>query len=415
MLIRPFSGSIVRPELAHRTVTPAHDLLAPGSRDSAPEDPLSYHHVVTCDESGPDVPSLAERAATLRRMLADEVFVATGGPTLVVHRITVGARSYTGLVVEIAVTEHAAGRVAGHEGVHERRVDAFAAHLRTVGATSTPALVIHPPRADLSTAVASLTTAPPYLEVQSPDGRHHTLWRSDAADEIGPVAELLSGLPRVYVADGHHRIEAAARMAAEGPSPVTNGGRGWFLAHLVSPEEVELLPYHRLVVDVADEDHDAVVARLRQRVPVDALAGAQRPRSRGEVVMCLGGSWYRLRLDQTASAGAALSGLDAELVQRLILAPVFGVHDPTTDRRLRFIPDQPRLAAFEQRCHEEAAVGLVLHPPAVSDVFAVADAGQMMPPKSTWFRPKLPSGLVLHLLAGSTGEDRGQRMPTGLG
>lgn len=396
MLIRPFSGSIVRPDLARRTVTPSAGLLDPAWRRTAALDPLSYLHVVGSGEDATSATRLAEHAAALRRMLDDAVFVATGGPSVVAHRVAAGRRSHTGLLVEVAVAEHRAGRVAGHERVLASRAERFAAHLRTVGATSTPALLVHRPQAALSASVAALTSTPAYLDVEAADGSRHTLWRDDAAGAVRTLTELLAELAKVYVADGHHRIEAAARVAADDPSPAS-GGRGWFLAYLASTDEVELLAYHRLVVSVARVDHDEIVARLGERARVETLSSGQRPRRSGEVVMCLHGAWYRFALGAGASASAPAGPLDAVALQGEVLSPVLGIDDPTTDPRLEFVPDGP-LDALEARCRDEDGAGFLLHPPAVDDVLALADGGQMMPPKSTWFRPKLPSGLVLHLL-----------------
>lgn len=413
MLIRPFTGSIVTPEHAAESVTPAFELLDAAQRtELADRRPRSYLHVIAgeAEGTGPSrrAPRLERCAAALQRLLEEGVFVATAGPRAVAYRIDDGPRAHTGLLVEVAIAEQLAGKVRPHEQIRTEKVRRFTAHLRAVGASSTPALLLHRPAAELGAIRDELTVPPPHLDVTAVDGTRHRLWvRGDPA-LVERLSDLLGAIGTLYVADGHHRIAAAARVAETLDDAAPDDPRRRFLACLMPTDEVGLLAYHRLVSAADGPDRDEILAALRRRVRVEPVGdgAARRPERRGTVMMRLGDGWVRLDLDTARGDDVVF---DAELLQEQVLAPVFGIADPTTDRRLGFVADD-RLDELVDRCRRGGAVGFVLAPAAVSDVLAVADAGRTVPPKSTWFRPKLPSGLVLHhLRPGTTGDDRHDR------
>jgi uncharacterized protein (DUF1015 family) len=404
MLIRPFSGMVVRPDLAAQLVTPAFDVLDEDARQRLlDEQPMSYMHVITAeeDDAGDEEGHvrLTRSARALSDLLEAEAFVALDRPATVAYRVTSDGRAHDGLLAEVAVKEHEAGRVRPHEQVRPRKVARFAGHLRAVGATSTPALLVHPPSEGLRQVFDRVASGPPHVDVTAPDGSRHTIWVEEGSEP--ETVEHLDAIPHLYVADGHHRIEAAAQVAGS--------ESGFFLAHLVPPAGVDLLPYHRVVKGVRSADRERARADLVARFDTEevgaAPAEAARPRGESEVAVCLGGVWLRVRIGTRTSADP-IAGLDAVTLQDEVLAPVFGIDDPTTDDRLEFVRDDPRLAAVERRVSDPEVVAFVLHPPTVDAVMAVADAGQVLPPKSTWFRPKLPSGLVLHPLdAAAEAED----------
>jgi uncharacterized protein (DUF1015 family) len=395
MRIHPFSGLLVRPELASRTVCPAFDVLRPEERQSLSDiEPLSYLHVIAAEEDepvGPQGDTQLERSAqALRRMVGDGVFAPVGGPAAVAYRVRSGARSHTGILAEVAVEEHHAGRVKPHEQIRPAKAARFADHLRTVGATSTPALLVYRDGSDLESMVEDLEGRAPHCDVTAADGKQHTLWVERDRETVDALTKRLEQISTLYVADGHHRVEAVAQVAAEG------GGPGHLLALLVPPSEVDLLPYHRVVKDV---DGGRVRQALLERFDVDDLGpvrpDAARPRQRGEVGMWVAGTWFRIRLPQ--------ADLDSVALQEAILGPLLGVADPKTDDRLEFVPDETGLERIARLTGRDDVAVVLLHPPSVEEVMAVADAGGTMPPKSTWFEPKLPSGLVLHAIRPLTG------------
>lgn len=397
-LFRAFTGHVVRPEHAEEVVTPPYETLSPAAWHGLARDrPRSYQHVVAAEPGDPGSASreegLLRGAQRLAEMLAEDVFDPATGPRAVVHRVTTGSRHHTGLLVEIPVSIYMGSRLVPHEEVRDEKAERFTTHLRTVGAASTPALVTHHPDPRTSALIGALTDRRgPTIDVTAPGGDRHQVWVASDPDAVQQVQRLATQLERLYVADGHHRIAAAARVAA-GP----DGGTRPILALLTPPEELAVRAFHRCV-ELDGRSAAEVLDELRSRADVEEVGTPQdaRPAADGRFGMFLGGGWYRVRVRPSDMVeGDPLRGMDAAVLQEEILRPVLGVEDPTTDERLDFVPDPAGLDQLERRCRETRAVAFVVRAASVADVLRVADEGDTMPPKSTWFQPKLPSGLFL--------------------
>jgi uncharacterized protein (DUF1015 family) len=395
-IIRPFHGLIVRPDRAAEVVTPPYETLTPERWHSlARERPDSFHHVVAAEPGDPGTPTreegLERGAQRLREMLAEGTFAPTDGDAVVVHRIRSDDRDHTGLIVHVPVDAYVEGRVLPHEAVRDEKAERFTAHLRTVRAASTPALITHRGSDRLDRLARRISHgADPLIAVAAPDGSHHRVWVSRDPEHIMELAEGGEELGNLYVADGHHRIAAAARVAAERG----RGGRS-ILGLLIPPGELTLRPFHR-TVELEGRSPDDVIGAIGKGSTVEEVSSDDaRPEQPGEFGMHLGGSWYRVRPAGGERADDPVGRLDAMALQEEVLAPVLGVDDPTTDPRLEFVPDPEGLAELERRCADGNAVAFVLHPAPIDAVMDVAEARRTMPPKSTWFQPKLPSGLFL--------------------
>lgn len=420
MLIRPFSGSVVSPEHAAESVTPALEVLDAAERSEfADRRPRSYLHVIAGEAEDTDPSRRAARLerceAALQRLLSDGVFVPTGGPRAVAYRVDAGPRTHTGLLVEVAIVEQLSERVRPHEQIRTEKVDRFTDHLRTVGASSTPALLLHRPTAELATVRDELAGGSPDVDVTAVDGTRHRLWVREEPDLVRRLSDRVSAIETLYIGDGHHRIAAAARLAEtldDADGPPDDDPRRRFLACLMPTDEVGLLAYHRVVSAVDGPGRDEILSAVARRVPTERVDDpgrqALRPQRSGTAMMRLADGWIRLDLAAVRDDGGEVL-FDAEVLQEEVLAPVFGIADPTIDRRLSFVADD-RIDELVERCRHGDAIGFVLAPAAVADVLTVADGGRTVPPKSTWFQPKLPSGLVLHhLRPGTTGGDHRDR------
>jgi uncharacterized protein (DUF1015 family) len=238
----------------------------------------------------------------------------------------------------------------------------------------------------------------PLFDFRAPDGVHHTVW-SAGAEASRQLVEAFAEVPALYIADGHHRAASAARARAERRKAGAGAGEAdSFIAVAFPDDQVQIQPYHRTVRDLAGRTAAQFFDALRERFPV--AEGPATPRLKGEVSMYLGGRWYTIDLSGAQPADASrAAGLDVALLQRHVLEEMLGIGDIRSDKRIDFVGGARGTAALEQAVDSgRAAVAFSMHPVGVDDLMAISDAGGIMPPKSTWFEPKLRDGLLIHTI-----------------
>jgi uncharacterized protein (DUF1015 family) len=253
----------------------------------------------------------------------------------------------------------------------------------------------------LDAAAERVTACPPLFDFSASDGVRHTVWTVTGAD-LDAVLSACAALPCLYIADGHHRAASAARtrrFLADRHETQLGGEADWFLAVAFPDNQVSILPYNRVVKDLAGLKPDAFLAEVRSRFTVEP--GTPSPARKGEVSMYLGGKWHRVRIADKALAGTSdvIANLDVSLLQDHLLAPILKVADPRTDKRIDFVGGIRGTGELEKLVDDgKAAVAFSMYPVGVDDLMRIADAGEIMPPKSTWFEPKLRDGLLSHLI-----------------
>ncbi len=405
--VRPFRA--LRPSApdAARVAAPPYDVVgvaearafAQGNRDS-------ILHVTRPEIDLPDGvegDSVAVHEAG-RRALDDlvrrAVLVRDAAPTYSIYRQRVGAVDQTGLVAAVGVADYDAGRVVVHEHTRPDKEQDRVHHVATLGVQDEPVFLLAPRGTDLTgleAVVAAARSRPPVADFVDQDGVAHTVWRIDDPDEVAALTATLAAVPALYVADGHHRSAAASRVAAQ-----RDAGDPGMLAVVFPEDEVQVLAYHRVVDLDPGTTGESLRAALAADFEVEPADGPFAP-DRRHVFGLYDGAWWRLRLrpgrvDDTD----VLARLDVAVLQDRVLAPVLGVGDPRTDPRLTFVGGVHGPAALARVADSRPgpALAFVLHPTTTDELRAVADTGAVMPPKSTWFEPKLRSGLVLHPLDG---------------
>jgi uncharacterized protein (DUF1015 family) len=254
----------------------------------------------------------------------------------------------------------------------------------------------------LHALLRSCAAAPPTLEAKGPNDVLHSIWRISEPRRVEALSAELNGLDGLYIADGHHRSAAAARVArdrrARQAAPLAS--HEFFLAVAFPHDEMRILDYNRVVRDLNDLSADALLARVRDAFEIESSATPVAPTAPQTFGMFVAGAWYRLRIRSALVPHAdPVAELDVSLLQDHLLRPVLGIGDPRTDARIDFIGGVRGLAELERRVASgDAAVAFALHPTRMEQLMAVADAGSVMPPKSTWFEPKLADGLLTHVL-----------------
>lgn len=399
-LIEPFRAIRPTARLAPDVVARPYDVVtAAEAREQAKGKPWSFLHVSRAEIDCPpgtdpyDHGVYAAAALAFARMQAEGVLVREDVPALYAYRMSAGSHVQTGIAAAASIEAYERNRIRRHELTRPDKERDRTRQIAAVGAHTGPVLVAHPPSETVKNALAAATAAPPIADAATVEGTRHQVWAITEAATIERLVGAFEAMPAIYIADGHHRSAAAARLVREGGAPAANPR---FLIVSFPADELRVLDYNRVVRDLAGLSADAFLKRIADAFLVVPMAAACRPERRGSFTMFLDGRWYRLDLRQPPTPERpARERLDVSLLFEHVLGPVLGIIDPRTDGRIDFVGGGRGLVALEERVRSgDAAVAFALHPTAFADVITVADAGDVMPPKSTWFEPKLADGLL---------------------
>ena len=416
--------AVVAPFRALRPTAPSasavaavpYDVVSTGeARALAEGNPLSFLHVSRAEI---DLPQETNPHADVVYAKAAENFAALKGraplvleeaPSLYVYRLRMGEYAQTGIAGCFSVAEYDADVIKKHERTRRDKEDDRTRHMIELRAQTGPVFLIHSASPEVAAVVARATggvpagsavrctETPPLCDFTAVDGVQHTIWRVDGEDQRELVAAF-AAIPALYVADGHHRAASAARARQHFRGAGDEAGE-WdlFLGVAFPSDQARILPYNRVVKDLGAQTPDSLLAALRQQVTVKA--GPATPERKGDVSMFLGGGWHTIELGTPPSGAGAAEQLDVSRLQALVLTPLLGIGDVRTDRRIDFVGGARGTAQLEALVSSgQAAVAFSMHPVSVADLMAISDAGGIMPPKSTWFEPKLRDGLLSHVI-----------------
>ncbi len=403
-LIKPFRALRPAPGRAAEVLAPPYDVLSSAeARERAKGKPWSFLHVSKAEidldpATDPyDGAVYAKAAENLRHMTAAGVLMRDDRPSYYVYRLTWRGHVETGLAAVASLADYATNRVRKHEHTTPTKEDDRVRQIEAVNAQTGPVMVGYPTAPQIDALLARAATGPAAFDVTADDGVRHQLWVIDDAAAIAALTRTVDALPALYIADGHHRSAAAARVAEK-----RGGEAGYFLVVAFPQDQMTILDYNRVLRDLNGHTPETLLAQLRGRYAVEAGDRPVQPAAAGEVGMYLGGRWYRLVLRSDAAKANAddpVERLPITLATRNIIEPIFGITDPRTDKRIDFVGGGRGLGELERLVSSGAfAVAFALYPTQMSDLMAVADAGASMPPKSTWFEPKLADGVVSHVL-----------------
>lgn len=338
----------------------------------------------------------ARTAANFQALLKQRVFTRESAPCLYLYRLDMGPHSQRGIVACCHVDDYDHDIIKKHEKTRKDKEDDRTRHIATIRAHGGLVFLTYRDHAGIDAQVKALEKTRPIYDFTTPDGVRHAVWR---LRKTQPLAAAFAEIPACYIADGHHRAASAARVARDqrAANPHHHGEEeyNWFPAVLFPASQLQILPYNRCVQDLNGKTEEAFLAAVRARVTVTTPAGPTPPGA-GHVSMYCAGQWHDLALTAEAAADPA-ARLDVSLLQSRLLSPILSIMDPRTDKRIDFIGGIRGTAELERRVHAgKAAVAFSMVPVKVGQLMDIADAGQIMPPKSTWFEPKVRSGLLIH-------------------
>ena len=401
----PFRALRPDPKVAARVASVPYDVVNTAeARALADHNPLSFLRVTRAEidlpaETNPYDARVYEQAVRNFEALKREApLVIEDEPSLYVYRLRMGDHTQTGVAGCFSLDEYGRGLVKKHEKTRKDKEDDRTRHLVELRAQTGVVFLTYRASDDVNRLASGVTKAAPLYEFTAPDGVSHAVWRASAADRDA-LTRAFAHVPALYIADGHHRAASAARASQTFGGPASAASEaGRFIAVAFPDRETRILPYNRIVTDLAGETPASLVARLRANEIVVTHGTATPPRA-GVVSMFLDGAWHQIELPATPPGTPRAEALDVEVLQKQVLEPLLKVGDPRTDKRVDFVGGGRGTAELEQHVKSgRAAVAFSLYPVSVDDLMAIADAGGIMPPKSTWFEPKLRDGLLTHLI-----------------
>ncbi|MFO7569996.1 MAG: DUF1015 family protein [Smithellaceae bacterium] len=403
--VLPFSAVRPQKQYADQVAALPYDVMTREEGQKAVAgNALSFMHVEKSeidvpDGTRPDDRLIYETAKkNFQKMKADGVLISDASPCFYIYRQQMGAQIQTGLVGVMSAVEYDEGKIKKHELTRQDKEDDRIRHVGTVGAQTGPVFISYPECSRINAIVDKLTAGVPEYDFTAQDGVVHTAWVVADAGIIEDLKAEFSQVQALYIADGHHRAAAGAAIARKRRKAGQTQESDYVLAVFFPHNQLKVMDYNRAVKDLHGFTVDRFLETIREKFTVTDNFAVRAPRCLHEFGMYLDGKWYGLTVkDGVFDAADPVASLDAAILQDHLLAPVLGIADPRTDDRIKFIGGIRGMDELEKLVRMDGyAVSFSVYPTTMEQIMAVADAGKIMPPKSTWFEPKLRSGLFVH-------------------
>ncbi len=404
-LIRPFAGLRPVPERAEEVVAPPYDVLnSAEARERANGKPWSFLHISKAEidlpeDTDPYDPAVyAKSAENLQKMLDEGILIREDKDCYYAYRLIMDGHSQIGLVAAASVADYDTNRVRKHEYTRPAKEDDRVRQIEALNAQTGPVLLTYRSQDDMDTILADVAKTEPLVDVTADDDVQHTFWVINDDATIEKISNGFDAMTAIYIADGHHRSASASRIAK------TKGGDGnqnsdYFLSVIYPHNQMKILDYNRVVKDLNGLSKDELLQKLEGKFEVNAEDAAVSPSKPTEFGMYVDGQWYRLNINTDLIPNDPVKSLDVSLLADNLIEPALGISDPRTDNRIDFVGGIRGLGELEKRVNSgEMAIAFSLFPTRMEALMDVADANEVMPPKSTWFEPKLADGLVSHVL-----------------
>ncbi len=407
--IRPFQG--IRPARGKEALVAAlpYDVYSREEAKRAVEGkPLSFlridraetqlsEEIDTCD------PRVYQKAKELLEDMEERGdFVQDPVPCCYLYELTMNGRSQTGIVACASVDDYLEGRIKKHENTRREKEEDRVCHVDVCSTQTGPIFLAYRNQPALKELTAKEKEQEPLFSFVSEDGIGHRGWMIRDSETLQCIRKAFESMDAVYIADGHHRAASAVRVGLKRreahPGYTGEEEFNYFLSVLFPDDELMIMDYNRVVRDLNGLSPEEFLKRAEEIFSLEKLEGRKYPEKKGEIAMFLAEQWYLLTLRPEYEREDPVEGLDVSILQRELLEPVLGIGDPRTDKRIDFVGGIRGLEELERRVHTDMEISFAMYPTSIEELFRVADAGLLMPPKSTWFEPKLRSGLFLHAI-----------------
>ena len=413
MIVRPFKAVRPSKERAEQVAALPYDVMnSEEAREMVKGNPYSFLHV---DKAEIDLPKdidqyddqvYAKAKANIDKFLAEGTFIRDEKPNFYIYRLIMGDVSETGIVGAASIDDYSENRIKKHEFTREAKEKDRIRHVDTCNANTGPIFLTYPEDKDLSDLVAEWTAKTPEYDFTSEDGVQHTVWLVDGEAAIETIQKAFEAIPALYIADGHHRAASAVKVGQmrRDANPDYNGDEefNYFLSVIFPSNQLKILDYNRIIKDLNGLTEDEFLNKIKEKFVVEEYTGAGqfKPEAKHTFGLYLPGRWFKLTAKpEVLHDEDTLKSLDVSVMADQVIDPILDIKDQRTSERIDFVGGIRGLAELERRVAEDGfAVAISFFPTAIDDLMKIADSGRVMPPKSTWFEPKLRSGLFIHEL-----------------
>lgn len=409
-VIRQFKAIRPTPEMAEKVAALPYDVV--NSEEAAEMvigNPYSFLHVDKAEidlPAGTDIysPEVYEKAkSNLEKMITDGVLVQDEKPMLYVYELTMDGRSQTGLVACTSIDEYMQGIIKKHELTREDKEQDRIRHVDICNANTGPIFLAYRTVDEISEIVDNVKKNAPVYDFTAEDGIIHKAWIIDDEETINRLVKLFKDVPNLYIADGHHRNASAAKVGLkrrnENPNYTGDEEFNYYLAVIFPSDQLKILDYNRVVKDLNGLSEEEFIKKLSEEFDIVETEGRAKPDKAYDFGMYMDGKWYMLTAKDEIKSKDAVKGLDVSILQDNVLIPILGIGDIRTDKRIDFVGGIRGLGELEKRVDSgEMKVAFAMYPTSIEQLMTIADENKIMPPKSTWFEPKLRSGLFIHSL-----------------
>ena len=406
-VIRPFE--CVRPaeKVADRVAALPYDVYdSKEARAEVEREPLSFLKIdraeTQFDESVDMYSEQVYKKAhdMLMEAIDDGTFITDKDKAYYVYELTMDGRTQTGIVACASIDDYLNNVIKKHENTRaDKELDRIN-HVDTCSAQTGPIFLAYRANAVISAEVAKAKQDKPVYSITAEDGLRPQVWKKSSKESVETIENAFAGINQIYIADGHHRAASAVKVGLRrrevNPGYTGNEEFNYFLSVLFPDEELMIMPYNRVVKDLNGLSEEEFMAKIKDKFTVSKSSTQVAPTKKGEFGMYLGKKWYTLTAKEEILSSDPVDGLDVAVLQNNVLEPLLGIRDPKTDKRIDFVGGIRGLGELERRCSEDCVLAFSMYATSIGELFAVADAGLLMPPKSTWFEPKLRSGLFIH-------------------
>ena len=407
--IKPFKGYRPLPDMAGTITSPPYDVMTSDeARDMVRDNPCSFLRVIkpeidfTHDNNPKDYPLHEHASKNLQKFISDGKLIQDKKPCFYIYQIKMGNHMQTGIMGAVSIEEYNQGLIKKHEFTRPNKENDRTRHIEITNANTGPVFLTYRNYGQFQNNILEIKKQSPDVSFTADDETSHVLWKVDSVDQLNLLMKYFQSISVLYIADGHHRAAAAARVQKirqdtnhdhTGDEPYN-----FFLSVIFPHDEMQILDYNRIVKDLNELTVDQLLESIKSNFFLITKPSTITPDSPHAYSMFLNKNWYRLEAKDHIKSNDPVEGLDASILQNHLLNPILGIDDPRTNKRIDFVGGIRGLKELERRCKLDAAIAFALNPVSIEELLAVADADKVMPPKSTWFEPKLRSGMVVRLL-----------------
>ena len=409
-VIRKFKAIRPTSEMAEAVAALPYDVVnSEEAREMTKDKPYSFLHVdkaeidlpVGTDIYSPQV--YAKAKENLDKLVSDGILVQDNKPMLYVYELTMDGRSQTGLVACTSIDEYLNGIIKKHELTREDKEQDRIRHVDICNANTGPIFLAYRTVDEISAIIENVKKNAPVYDFTAEDGIKHRAWVIDNDETANKLIELFKAVPNLYIADGHHRNASAAKVGlkrrAEHPDYTGDEEFNYYLAVIFPSDQLKIMDYNRVVKDLNGMTSEEFMNKLAEKFDIHEAEGKAKPEKQYDFGMYLDKKWYMLTAKENLRINDAVAGLDVSILQDNVLIPILGIGDIRTDKRIDFVGGIRGLGELERRVDSgEMKVAFAMYPTSIDQLMTIADENKIMPPKSTWFEPKLRSGLFIHSL-----------------